>query len=104
MREKFGAEYDAYCAKTNRWIIDFTKFHEATKDMSFNFKKVIVKDYPTIFTTLLILAATERYEDIANNEIHSLGYQIGFIVFGLFCLVMMAAISVMKRKRIITAN
>lgn len=103
LRNKFGAEYDRYEAETNRWIINFGKFRAATNGMSFNFKKVIVKDYPTIFTTLLILAFTERYEGIAAGEIHSFAYDAGFVAFALFCVGMIAAISYMKKNRILTA-
>ena len=103
LRNKFGAEYDVYEATTNRWIINFTKFRTATSGMYFNYKKVILKDYPTIFTTLLILVIIEEYEDFMGGEIHSTAYQFAFAGFTIFCVSTMLIISYMKKNRILTA-
>lgn len=47
LRNKFGSEYDAYCARTPRWWIRFDLLPSALKGMSFNWRKVIYKDYST---------------------------------------------------------
>ncbi len=99
LRNKFGKEYDAYATKTNRWIIDFSKFRKATAGMYFNFKKVIIKDYPTIFTTLLIILVVEMYKQYVN-EAGSVSPI--FIVLSLVCLALMGVIRYLKKKKIIT--
>jgi len=102
LRKKFGGQYDDYAAVTNRWVIDFSKFRTATKDMHFNFMKVIIKDYPTIFTTILIFLLIEQYENFAGNEEHSLGYKLLLMISSLGCFAMMGVVRYMKKKKFIT--
>lgn len=64
--EKFGPAYRAYAADVPRWIPKFSRFREATEGMEFNFRRVIQKDYSTIATTLIVLALTEAYEELAD--------------------------------------
>jgi len=42
---KFGAEYDAYRGLTNRWLPDFRRLAEAHRDMAFNWRRPLLKDY-----------------------------------------------------------
>ncbi len=98
LRNKFGAEYDVYEMQTNRWIIDFTQFRTATKGMFFNFRKVIIKDYPTIFTTFLIILFIEQYKlYITTGNI-----EISLIIASLLCVAMMGAVRYLKKRKILT--
>jgi protein-S-isoprenylcysteine O-methyltransferase Ste14 len=49
LREKFGAQYDDYCARVNRWWPRLTRFPAAVAGMRFNWRRVLVKEYTTIF-------------------------------------------------------
>ncbi|MBI1275906.1 phospholipid methyltransferase [bacterium] len=67
--EKFGDAYRAYCKDVPRWWITFSRFGMATSDMEFNLGRVIEKDYPTITTTIAIIAMTEFYEEIGEASL-----------------------------------
>ena len=45
LRRKFGPAYDEYCRTTNRWIPDFRKAPEALKDIPFNWRRVLIREY-----------------------------------------------------------
>lgn len=62
LREKFGMAFEAYCENVPRWIPDFSRYKDATKDMEFSFRRVIFKDYTTIFNTILASVFIELIE------------------------------------------
>ena len=45
LRTKFGAPYDEYCRTTNRWIPDLRKAPEALRDIPFNWRRVLIREY-----------------------------------------------------------
>lgn len=102
LRTKFGAEYDAYCAKTSRWLIDFSRFGEATRDMHFNFMKVIVKDYPTIFTTIFIIIITQQYQYLTSYGVFDWSYEWKLIIMALICVLLTLGIRILKKKKILS--
>ena len=97
LRNKFGAEYDAYANTASRWLINFSKFRVATADMHFNFMKVIIKDYPTIFTTLFILIIIQQYKYYPIE-----GWTPVLITLAFLCVIMTLVIRFLKKSKIIT--
>jgi protein-S-isoprenylcysteine O-methyltransferase Ste14 len=49
LREKFGAKFDAYCARVNRILPRVWGFRQATAGMRFNWRRLLVKEYNTFF-------------------------------------------------------
>jgi protein-S-isoprenylcysteine O-methyltransferase Ste14 len=45
LRRRFGAEYDAYCARVPRWAIRWRGIRASVAGMSFNWSRVVVKEY-----------------------------------------------------------
>lgn len=68
LRNKFGDAYDAYCKDVPRWVPLIHRFAEAKKGMKFDFKKVFQKDYSTMLSTIVVLAAIEFWR-LANGGI-----------------------------------
>jgi protein-S-isoprenylcysteine O-methyltransferase Ste14 len=62
---KFGAEYLTYFHTVPRWMPKFSNWGRATQGMRFNLRRALVKDYATIALTIIILAMTEGYEELA---------------------------------------
>ncbi len=63
LAEKFGDDYRAYCARVNRFWPDFTHYREAVEGMDFNWRRIVIKDYSTIYTWIvgmIILIAWEH--------------------------------------------
>jgi protein-S-isoprenylcysteine O-methyltransferase Ste14 len=47
LRGKFGAQFDAYCARVNRWWINFSGLGKTINSMAFNGKRWLIKEYNT---------------------------------------------------------
>ncbi|HUP91595.1 MAG TPA: isoprenylcysteine carboxylmethyltransferase family protein [Solimonas sp.] len=62
LRRKFGAAFDAYCREVPRWSLRWSRLAEVSKDLQFNWKRVIAKDYSTCAAWLLILLVLLAYE------------------------------------------
>ena len=63
LREKFGAQYEDYCRRVNRWWPRLTEFRIAVAGMRFNWRRVLVKEYNTIFILIGVLACLEVWSD-----------------------------------------
>jgi len=55
LRDKFGAEYAAYCARVGRWWPRWSGWGATLEGMRFNWGRVLVKEYNTILVLLLSL-------------------------------------------------
>jgi protein-S-isoprenylcysteine O-methyltransferase Ste14 len=53
LRNKFGAQFDAYCSRVNRWFINFRGISNAFDGMQFNYKRWVLKEYNTLLVWLL---------------------------------------------------
>jgi protein-S-isoprenylcysteine O-methyltransferase Ste14 len=63
LAKKFGAQYDDYRARVNRFVPDFRGFRKTLSGFSFNWKQVVRKEYGTTFawsSTALFLITTKR--------------------------------------------
>ncbi len=63
LREKFGVEFDAYCARVNRILPSLSGLHRSVEGMRFNWRRVLVKDYNQIFMSVLLLAGLVQWDD-----------------------------------------
>lgn len=65
LRGKFGSAYDDYCADVNRWFPNLARLPAASAGMSFNVKRVMLREYPTAAGTIagiVILSGNEVWE------------------------------------------
>jgi protein-S-isoprenylcysteine O-methyltransferase Ste14 len=64
LRGKFGASFDDYCRRVNRFVPSFRGLRLTLASMQFDWKRVIRKEYGTTFvwvSTLLILLARQSH-------------------------------------------
>lgn len=52
LRKKFGEEFDAYCARASRWMINLKGIQKTFKNMNFNARRWVLKEYNTQFVWL----------------------------------------------------
>ncbi|WP_423146326.1 methyltransferase family protein [Rubrolithibacter danxiaensis] len=53
LRSKFGEQFNNYCSRVNRWLINFKGLGTTIKGMHFNAKRWILKEYNTQFVWLV---------------------------------------------------
>jgi protein-S-isoprenylcysteine O-methyltransferase Ste14 len=56
LRERFGAQYAAYCARVPRWLPRAANWRESTHGMAFDWQRVLVKEYNTMMLFVLAVA------------------------------------------------
>lgn len=72
LRAKFGPQYLAYCRDVPRWLPVMSRHGEVTRGMNFSLKRALIKDYPTIFNTvlsLIVLELLERYYTVSHADL-----------------------------------
>lgn len=67
LRDKFGAEFDAYCARVNRILPRLSGFRQSIEGMRFNWRRVLVKDYITIFLAIVGVVVLDWWYDYGNR-------------------------------------
>ncbi len=95
LEKKFGKDFSNYCQKTPRWLPVLSRFEQATKHMQFDWKRVIIKDYTTIATSLIAATAIEFYEGLAKGFSY---YEQSLLGFMAICGLCVAIISFAKKK------
>ncbi len=68
LKQKFGAEYDAYCQNVPRWIPRFDRYRQCIQGMTFQLDRCLTKDYTTIYNTLFALIAVEVVKDFYRDH------------------------------------
>jgi protein-S-isoprenylcysteine O-methyltransferase Ste14 len=71
LRAKFGADYQEYSRRVNRFVPSFKGLSKSLAGMSYDWKRFIRKEYGTTFSclvTVLALLAWERYRNVGWAE------------------------------------
>jgi protein-S-isoprenylcysteine O-methyltransferase Ste14 len=63
LRKRFGAEYEAYCARVNRWWPHWAGFSHSVRDMEFSWSRVLVKEYNTLFVLVFSLSVIRLWSE-----------------------------------------
>ncbi len=75
LRGKFGADFDAYCAKVNRWVPSLKGISATFSSMKFNWKRWVLKEYTTQFIWLagiaLLIIRLYQIEDVVTNSAYA---------------------------------
>ena len=73
LRGKFGAGFDDYCKKVNRWFPNLGGIGKTFRSMRFNWKRWILKEHTTQFIWLIgiTLILLFRYPELTSHD-HSL--------------------------------
>ena len=68
LRNKFGQQYDEYCGRVNRWLINFKGLGQTLNSMEFKWKRVIIREYNSTYiwmtgAVLIIMKHFYLHED-----------------------------------------
>jgi protein-S-isoprenylcysteine O-methyltransferase Ste14 len=70
LRKKFGQQFNAYCARVSRWMINFRNIGKTISSMYFNGKRWLIKEYNTQTVWLLgiIVILLFRYPQLTDGD------------------------------------
>lgn len=84
LRGKFGAEFDAFCARSPRWVPRLSGLRATFRGMTFNWRRVLVKEYqkPVDWLVALALVTTVKIALATGLEQHPwvVGLMVAVIV------------------------
>lgn len=99
LEHTFGDAYRAYCRDVPRWGLRLGNFERATEGMTFNFKRVIAKDYSTVSSALIAVLGTEMYRFAsADNVEHQLSYLLFLAALMALVGLATALVSYLKKR------
>jgi protein-S-isoprenylcysteine O-methyltransferase Ste14 len=100
LARRFGDIYDAYRARVNRWIPDWTGFRGSVAEMRFNWERVVAKEYNTTFGVLGGLLLVQTWTHVVENDMTDARWAwtigIGCALVGAYLLV-----RVLKKKQLL---
>ena len=62
LHNKFGDAYETYCHDVNRWLPNLMRLSDATAGMTFNFRRVFIKEYTTMSGLAFGIIVLQSYE------------------------------------------
>lgn len=73
LRNKFGEQFNNYCARVNRWIFNLKGIGHTFSELHFNWRRYINKEHTTIFIWLcgITLLLLFHYPQLLNNDTHA---------------------------------
>ena len=104
LRDKFGAEFEAYRARANRIVPKLTGLRKSVVDMRFNWRRVLVKDYNTIFLSALLLAILVRWDDFVIEGPSALPSSEEVLLFALPWMALYLVVWRLKKTRRLEAD
>ncbi len=89
LRDKFGAGFDTYCSKVNRWLPNLKGIVNTFKSNEFNLKKIFYKEYNTSFiwmmgATLLLAYNLNWFEGRTMMENNGIYFAMAIAALGVF--------------------
>lgn len=99
LRAKFGAAYEAYCDRVNRWWPDFSGLGATFAGMRFNWERWLVKEYNTLYMWLSasLLVVLVRYPGLADST--AAGTPLSTLLVGLLIALLLAYLAVRHLKK-----
>lgn len=97
LRGKFGAEFDAYCARVNRIVPRVSGFRQAISGMRFNWRRLLHKEYNTLFLALLQIPALCYLDDYLLEGEQALPAREHWVPYVLLWVVLYAVVWIAKK-------
>ena len=100
LSREVGDQYMAYQKRVNRWLLNWKGFRDAVAPMRFNWQRVLVKEYNTVFAVLAGLLFIQTYTRSLEGGMSQGRW---FLVTAIGCLLAVGylAIRMLKKKGLI---
>jgi hypothetical protein len=87
LRNKFGGEFDEYCATVSRWVPKLSGWGKAFAGMQFNWTRVLAKEYFTPFDYLaavcIVIAGNLWTRDLIDVHPNLFGLMVAMVALRL---------------------
>lgn len=104
LRHKFGSEFEEYCRQVPRLIPRLAGLPQMLRDARFNWRRLIVKEYGTIFATLLAVFLATFWDDYQILGSSALPSTQAVVLFVVPLLILYVLAWVLKKTRILSAD
>jgi protein-S-isoprenylcysteine O-methyltransferase Ste14 len=100
---RFGAAYEAYCRDVPRWWIRLRGLGATFSEMTFNWRRVVIKDYSTAMTWILTVLGLFAYQAVVARGVEgSMGLLTVFALLALLTVAATLAIRALKKSKRLT--
>ena len=98
LRGKFGASFDQYCSRVNRWVPSLKGISTTFRSMTFKWKRWILKEYNTqyIWLTGIVLILLLKYPQLTSHNEHKRNVLLATILP--FLLLMYVLVRYLKKS------
>jgi protein-S-isoprenylcysteine O-methyltransferase Ste14 len=104
LRQKFGSEFDEYCRRVPRLMPRLADLARAPADFHLNWRRVIVKEYGTIFATLLAVFLAALWDDYQLLGPAALPSLLSVVLYVVPLVVLYMLAWVLKKTRILSGD
>jgi protein-S-isoprenylcysteine O-methyltransferase Ste14 len=95
LKDNFGAEFDEYCSRTNRWWPEFAGFAETMRSMRFNWQRVLLKETNTIYGWIVLACLVEAFAEHFTGLFQDLDFKV-YLAMAVIATVCFLIIRVLK--------
>jgi protein-S-isoprenylcysteine O-methyltransferase Ste14 len=102
LANKFGQEYVDYCRNVNRFIPKFSGIGETVKNMTFNWKRLVAKEYGTTYlwiVSMILLIERNQYIRYGKQE-NKIAIEILALTFIFMTILYLVARYLKKSKQL----
>ena len=98
LREQFGAEYDEYCRRVPRFVPRLAGIRTTLSSMTFDWKRLVRKEYGTFFSTSTAILGLLVWERIATSGFPAARVEVqAMAALWLVCIVAYVTARVLKK-------
>lgn len=99
---KFGEEYVEYCRRVNRFLPSLRGLRASIQDMTFDWRRVVRKEYGSTFTWMLTVLTLLVWERMARNGYASQAVQINILLLCILPLLLLYLLTrYLKKSRLL---
>ncbi|MEX2530512.1 MAG: isoprenylcysteine carboxylmethyltransferase family protein [Gemmatimonadota bacterium] len=104
LREEFGEAYERYTEDVNRWVPNPRGLGETLSSMEFNWVRVLVKEYTTVYIWLTgaVVVTMEVFATRADARVFRMHWEWGAIAL-VALFVLYVSVMTLKRQRVLRA-
>lgn len=95
---QFGREYAEYCNRVNRWLPSLAAIGPATRGMTFNWRRLVIKEYGSFFSWIVTALLVFAYQAYTRLGWPAAARSLAWVAAGLVACALWAAVIRLLKK------